>query len=136
MKDCIFCKIIKREIPAKIFYEDKYCLAFLDISPVNIGHTLVIPKTHFETIDQMKKEDLDKLTEAILKLSKGIMHIAEGLNVHQNNKPVAGQAVPHVHFHLIPRYSHDGYKFDWKLGKPVTEQQNKEFLDKIKTFLK
>ncbi|MBS3172445.1 HIT domain-containing protein, partial [Candidatus Woesearchaeota archaeon] len=72
MKDCIFCKIIKREIPAKIFYEDKYCIAFLDINPVNIGHTLIIPKTHFETIEQMKKEDLDKLTEAILKISKGI----------------------------------------------------------------
>nr|MBA4405271.1 HIT family protein [Nanoarchaeum sp.] len=136
MKDCIFCKIIKKEIPAKIFYEDKYCIAFLDVNPVNVGHTLIIPKTHFETINQMTKEDLDKLTEAILKLSKGIMCIADGLNVHQNNKPAAGQAVPHVHFHLIPRYSNDGYKFDWKLKKPVTEQENKEFLNKIKTFLK
>ena len=136
MKDCIFCKIIKREIPAKIFYEDKYCIAFLDINPVNIGHTLIIPKTHFETIEQMKKEDLDKLTEAILKISKGIMRISDGLNVHQNNKPVAGQVVPHIHFHLIPRYSYDNYKFDWKLQKPVTAEENKEFLNKIKTFLK
>ena len=103
MDNCIFCKIVGGEVSANKFYEDKHCIAFLDIDPVNIGHTLIISKRHFETIDQMDKIELDKLSEGILKISKGIMSIADGLNIQQNNKEVAGQAIPHVHFHLIPR---------------------------------
>ncbi|MCD4759621.1 HIT family protein [archaeon] len=136
MKDCIFCKIVNKEIPSKIIYEDEHALAFLDIEPVNVGHTLVVPKKHFETIDKMDKEEYDKLSEAILKISKGIMCLADGLNVMQNNKEIAGQAVPHVHFHLIPRYNDDGYRFDWKKDEDVTEKENNEFLEKIKSFLK
>lgn len=136
MKNCIFCKITKKEIPSEIYYEDEHALAFLDIDPVNVGHTLVIPKKHFETIYQMDKVELDKLSEAILKISKGIMNIADGLNVMQNNKEIAGQAVSHVHFHLIPRYKDDGYKFNWKRDDKVTKEENKEFLNKMESFLK
>lgn len=136
MADCIFCKIINGDIPANKFYEDRHCTAFLDIDPVNIGHTLIIPKKHFETIDQMNKVELDKLSEAMLKISKGIMHIADGLNIQQNNKVNAGQLVPHVHFHLIPRYKGDGYKFNWKRDEAVTIEENEEFLDKMQKFLK
>ena len=136
MEDCVFCKILKGEVPAKKYYEDEHAFAFLDNNPVNIGHTLVVPKKHFKTIDKMDKLELNKLSEAILKISRGIMKIADGLNIQQNNGKVSGQAVPHVHFHLIPRYKDDGYKFDWKLGKPVTEKHNNDFLKKIKSFLK
>lgn len=136
MKECIFCKIIKKEIPVKTYYEDKHSIAFLDINPVNVGHTLVIPKKHFETINEMNKVELDKLSEAILKISKGIMNISDGMNIMQNNNKVAGQVVPHVHFHLIPRYKNDGYKFNWKRGSKVTEKENEEFLNKMKSFLK
>jgi len=136
MKNCIFCKIISGEIPGRIFYEDEHAIAFLDIDPVNIGHTLVVPKKHFKTIDQMNKLELDKLSETILKLSRGILKVADGMNLMQNNNEVAGQAVPHVHFHLIPRYKNDGYKFSWKRGDKVTDKENKEFLNKMKTFLK
>jgi len=136
MDNCIFCKIVGGEVSANKFYEDKHCIAFLDIDPVNIGHTLIISKRHFETIDQMDKIELDKLSEAILKISKGIMSIADGLNIQQNNKEVAGQAIPHVHFHLIPRYKGDGYKFNWKRDEAVTIEENEEFLDKMQKFLK
>jgi len=136
MDNCIFCKIVGGEVSANKFYEDKHCIAFLDIDPVNIGHTLIISKRHFETIDQMDKIELDKLSEAILKISKGIMSIADGLNIQQNNKGVAGQAIPHVHFHLIPRYKGDGYKFNWKRDEAVTIEENEEFLDKMQKFLK
>ena len=136
MIDCIFCKIINGEIPSNKIYEDEHSFAFLDIDPVNIGHTLVIPKEHFATIDKMDKLELDKLSEAILKISKGIMNVADGLNIQQNNKEVAAQLVPHVHFHLIPRYNGDGYKFNWKKDEKVTEEENKEFLGKMQKFLK
>ena len=136
MEECIFCKIVNKEIPKEFIYEDEHCLAFFDIAPVNVGHMLVIPKKHFETIDGMGKEEYDRLSEAILKLSKGIMNVADGLNVMQNNRPVAGQEVPHVHFHLIPRYEDDGYRFNWKKDDGVTEEENQEFLGKIKSFLK
>ena len=136
MDNCIFCKIVGGEVSANKFYEDKHCIAFLDIDPVNIGHTLIISKRHFETIDQMDKIELDKLSEGILKISKGIMSIADGLNIQQNNKEVAGQAIPHVHFHLIPRYKGDGYKFNWKRDEAVTIEENEEFLDKMQKFLK
>ncbi len=135
MVDCVFCKIVKKEIPSTIVYEDEDVIAFLDIEPVNIGHTLVVPKKHFETIGEMEVEDLNKLNNAILKISKGILSIADGMNLMQNNRWVAGQEVPHVHFHLIPRYKEDGYKFNWARDEAVTEEENKEFLDKIKKFL-
>ena len=110
MGDCIFCKIIEGKISSKKVYEDENVLAFLDVSPVNIGHMLVIPKKHFETIDLMDDKSLCEINKVILRLSKGILKIYEGMNVMQNNGSVAGQEVPHVHFHLIPRHSGDGYK--------------------------
>ncbi len=136
MVDCVFCKIIKGNVPCKKVYEDRYAVAFLDADPANVGHTLVIPKKHFETIEHMKRSDFDGLSEAILKVGRGIMKISEGLNILQNNGKVAGQVVPHVHFHLIPRSKEDGYMFDWKKGKKITEEENDKFLKKIKSFLK
>jgi histidine triad (HIT) family protein len=133
MKDCIFCKFIKGEVPnGKVVYEDDYAYAFLDIEPLNLGHTLIVPKKHVETIDQMSSEDLAKLSKAIIKVSSSIMKLSDGLNILQNNKRVAGQAVPHVHFHLVPRYEGDGQKPEWKRKHSITDEQSKEFLDKIK----
>jgi len=136
MKDCIFCKIASGEIQAKKVYEDSDVVAFLDADPVNVGHMLVIPKKHFTKISDMSSNDLGKLMPAINKLSKAILKLADGLNVMQNNNKVAGQAIMHVHFHLIPRYEGDGYVFNWKHATGVTEKENEAFLKKIQTFLK
>lgn len=136
MEDCIFCKIINKEIEKEFIHEDNHTIAFFDRDPVNVGHMLVIPKKHFKTVDGMDKEEYDKLSESILKLSKGIMNIADGMNIQQNNNEVAGQVVPHVHFHLIPRYKGDGYKFNWKRDESVTDKETEDFLGKMKTFLK
>jgi histidine triad (HIT) family protein len=137
MKDCIFCKIISKELPNdKIIYEDEHALAFLDIDPLNIGHTLLIPKKHFETIDEMSAEEFSKLSDALTKVIKGISKLSDGLNLLQNNKKIAGQVIPHVHFHLIPRYKGDGHRPEWIRKANITENQSKEFLEKIKSFLK
>ena len=136
MKDCIFCKIIKKEIPSKVIYEDSHAMAFLDAEPLNIGHTLVVPKRHFQTIDEMPPKELEKISKAITKVSKGIMKVSDGMNILQNNNKIAGQLVPHVHFHLVPRYNGDGHIPEWKRDHSISEKQSDEFLKRIKSFLK
>ena len=116
--DCIFCKIIAGQIPSFKVYEDENVLAFLDIAPVNSGHTLVVPKKHFTNLEEISKDELCQLAVAIKKVGKAIKDGlgAEGYNVMENNDPIAGQIVPHLHFHVIPRRSGDGLKL-WPQGK-------------------
>jgi len=103
-RETLFTKIIKREIPSSIIYEDENILAFLDITPFEKGHTLVIPKKPYQTIMQMPKEEFLNLQEVVLKISKHFEKALNcGINIWQNNKKIAGQEVDHVHFHIIPR---------------------------------
>ncbi len=136
MKECIFCKIASGDIPSKKVYEDAHAFAFLDAEPLNIGHTLVVPKKHFETIDEMSAKELANMSKAIEKVSKGIMKLSDGMNILQNNNKIAGQVVPHVHFHLVPRYNGDGHVPEWDRKHNITGEQSNEFLGKIKSFLK
>ena len=103
---CVFCKIINKEIPSTVVYEDDAILAILDIQPETKGHTIVFPKTHYETIFDCPKGVLENLVSSIPNIAKGIMetHNASGVNILNNNYEVAGQSVPHIHFHIIPRY--------------------------------
>ena len=106
---CIFCKIVSGEIPADKIYEDESLLAFLDIAPVNPGHVLVIPKKHYENIEETPEEVLcwliKKVKEVGLAVKNGLG--VSGYNIVQNNGSVAGQVVPHLHFHIIPRKEND-----------------------------
>lgn len=104
---CIFCKIIKKEIPAHIVYEDEKVMAFLDISQVTKGHTLVIPKKHCETILDCDEDILAQMMQITQHLGKQIIDKfdAKGLHVLSNAYEIAGQTVPHFHIHLIPRYN-------------------------------
>ena len=114
MDDCIFCKIVKGEIPAaKVFESDKF-LAFLDISPANKGHALIIPKNHYVSLNEMPDEDGKEFGELQVKLAKEVMKAtnAEGFNVVNNNFEAAGQLVNHVHFHIYPRRKGDGLKIN------------------------
>ena len=132
MSDCIFCKIIKGEIPSSKVYEDDNCYAFLDIGPLSWGHTLIIPKKHYERITEMSPEEVAALTSVIPKLVSAVMKAtgAEGLNVLQNNGVIAGQAVDHLHFHLIPRVAGDGLGYRWK-AKEYPEGQMVSYHEKI-----
>ncbi|MBI5390460.1 HIT family protein [Candidatus Woesearchaeota archaeon] len=108
--ECIFCKIIAGKIPAAKIYEDRNVFAFLDIAPVNPGHILVIPKLHYETIPDTPPELLQKTMLVVRNLGDRVMNKlpCDGFNIICNNKPASGQAVPHVHFHIIPRHQGDG----------------------------
>jgi len=135
-KECVFCKIVKGDIPSAKLYEDENILAFLDIMPANKGHALVIPKKHYEVlvdipIDELEKlmDELKKITEAVIEATK-----AEGFNILMNNKKVAGQLVPHAHFHIVPRFSDDGLEFKWP-SKKYEEGEIEEYKEKIISFL-
>ena len=118
MEDCIFCKIAKGEIPAAKVYESDKFLAFLDISPCNKGHTLIIPKQHYVSLEEMPDEDGNEFGELQLKLAKSIMKAtnAEGFNLLLNNGKAAGQEVMHAHLHIQPRFSSDEFVYKWTHG--------------------
>ena len=100
MTDCIFCKIVKKEIPANIIYEDENFLAFLDINPVSYGHTLIVPKKHIIWMHEAN----DSLISEIFKLAKRIMlAIKNGMKSDYVQLSVVGKDVPHFHIHLKPR---------------------------------
>ena len=106
---CIFCKIINKEIPSKIVYEDELVLAILDLSQATYGHTLVMPKKHYENIYEIDDETLAHLIKIVKKLAIKIKNKlnAKGINILNNNETAAGQSVMHLHFHIIPRYDND-----------------------------
>ncbi len=129
---CIFCKIINGEIPSYKVYEDEYTLAFLDIGPVNPGHTLVIPKKHFANIEAADEKTLCRVINTVKKVGLSLkknLGVA-GYNILEANDPVAGQSVPHLHFHLVPRSENDGLNL-WPQKKNKAGEAE-EILKKIK----
>lgn len=115
MDDCLFCKIVAGQIPCTKVAEDENCLTFMDINPISPGHTLVIPKRHCEAIHEMSPEEAAHIGRCLPALAAAVKAAvgAEGLNVLQNNGTCAGQAVAHLHFHLIPRWPGDGLGYRW-----------------------
>jgi len=109
--DCVFCKIVAGKIPSTKLYEDKHVIAFLDIAPNNPGHTLVIPKDHFENIYTLPPETWCYVTLAAQKLAVAVRNgmDADGINIAMNNESTAGQEVSHAHVHVIPRFVGDGF---------------------------
>lgn len=112
MNQCLFCRIVSQEIPSYKIYEDQETIAFLDIQPVNPGHTLVIPKKHYANLEEIPEAELCQLIKTVKKigslLKKGLN--LKGYNLQVNNDPLAGQIIQHLHFHLTPRQPGDGLK--------------------------
>jgi histidine triad (HIT) family protein len=133
--DCIFCKIVNGELKSFQVYEDEHTLAFLDISPVNYGHTLVIPKKHFENLEAITEEELSLLANTVKKVGLAIIKGlgVEGYNVQVNNGSVAGQIIPHLHFHITPRTEGDSLEL-WTHGK-YADGESAEAMEKIKKEL-
>lgn len=117
-QDCMFCKIVAGEMPCHKVYENESVLAFLDIGPLSEGHILVIPKSHYEKVDQVVSDDLKDVILAVKKITVALVDAleCEGYNILCNNGKVAGQVVKHVHFHVIPRNSGDQVFTEWKAG--------------------
>ncbi len=110
-EDCIFCSIIRKEAPASRVYEDDRVVAFLSNRPVNEGHTLVVPKKHYENIYDIPEEEIAYLFKVVKRVAHAVRDAmaAEGIRVVQNNGWAAGQVVFHFHVHVIPMKPHEGF---------------------------
>ena len=117
--ECIFCKIIAGEIPATKIYEDDDMLVFMDIGPIIKGHALVIPKKHYDPVTDTPDEILARLHLTAKRIAQAQMNGlgADGVNIMQNNGEAAGQEVPHIHIHVIPRFRDDGHHWNWNAKK-------------------
>lgn len=132
MDNCIFCKIINKEMPATIIYEDDEFMAVFDKFPATLGHILVLPKNHFETIFKIPTDVSGKLFTLATKIAQHMettLNI-ESLNILQNNGEIAGQTIDHVHVHLIPRYKDDGVIIKSK-NEEISNEKINELLEQL-----
>ena len=129
---CIFCKVVAGEIPSYKVYENDKVFAFLDIRPVHPGHTLIVPKSHCLNIEEATPEILFEIISAVKIIGKMIKEKlgVPGYNLVVNNDPASGQVVPHLHFHVVPRYDKDGSSH-WK----NREYENGEAEETLKKLL-
>ena len=137
MADCIFCKIINNELPSYKIAETEHCIAFLDINPLNYGHTLIVPKAHYETIFDMD----EKLSGEIMQLGWKVANVInkslepDGMNLVQCNYKAGNQVVPHFHLHVIPRYKDDNLKLgSWEIV-PGEQEKLERVADQLKESL-
>lgn len=139
MSDCLFCKIVNGEIPAAKVYEDDDVLAFLDIAQVTKGHTLVIPKQHFENMYDLPSEAAAKLFAVVPNIANALKQQFQpvGMNLLNNTGKDAGQQIFHIHLHLVPRYGKgDGFGAVWKSHEAeYTPDLLQEMASTIKTTL-
>ena len=114
-KDCIFCKMVAGQIPVAKIYEDEVVFSFLDIGPISDGHTLVIPRQHFERLHDCPPQLLGEVASRIGRIAEAVTVAmgSDGYNVLCNNGRAAGQIVEHLHFHIIPRRTGDGVFNRW-----------------------
>jgi histidine triad (HIT) family protein len=133
MEDCIFCKIIKEEIPSSKVYEDDKVLAFLDVNPINRGHILVIPKVHQQFIADLDDLFLERMIVIAKKTSKALRESEikpEAVNLLLSDGEIAGQEIFHAHLHIIPRFKEDNFHFSFSNNeKPTREDLNKTAIE-------
>jgi histidine triad (HIT) family protein len=133
VKECVFCKIIRGEIPCCKVYEDDLILAFLDIAPFNIGHTVIIPKDHQNSITTLDEIYANRIIKIAPKIGVALMRTinAEGFNLFLNNGSVAGQTVWHCHMHVLPRFAGDKVVISSEPMKYDSMEQMSELAEKL-----
>lgn len=132
MSQCIFCKIIAGEIPAAKIYEDELVLAFLDIGPINFGHTLVIPKEHHESSATIPEATAGRMFRVGSRIGIALKRKFEyeAFNLHLADGTAAGQVVMHAHLHVVPRGVEDGFRWNWR-QLSYKEGELKEFAEEL-----
>lgn len=124
MSECVFCRIVARQIPASVVDEDEHALAFMDLGQVNPGHVLVVAKPHSENLFGLEAAQAAGIARATLRVAHAIWSAfaPQGLSVYQANGKAAGQTVFHYHVHLVPRYENDGMALTWPVKNPPREK--------------
>ena len=132
-EDCIFCGIVKGEIPCYRLYESELALAFLDINPVTRGHALVVPKRHVEKLSQLSGQEVGEVFTTAAKLAEASLGAldAKGANLWVNQGRVAGQVVDHFHVHVVPRYAEEDLKIEVR-GEKLSDSEMRSIAEKIK----
>ena len=132
MSQCIFCKIIAGEIPAAKIYEDELVLAFLDIGPINFGHTLVIPKEHHESSATIPEATAGRMFRVGSRIGIALKRKFEyeAFNLHLADGTAAGQVVMHAHLHVVPRGVEDGFRWNWR-QLSYKDGELKEFAEEL-----
>jgi len=132
---CLFCDILDGKKDGHFLYEDDSHVAFLDRYPIDVGHSLVLPRKHHEKITDMTPEDVGTVFALVPKIAKAILDAtnADAFSIGQNNGRAAKQIVPHVHIHIIPRYNHKGTV--WTKRQISNDNDLSELAKKIRTFL-
>lgn len=135
--NCIFCKIIEKSIPNAIIYENNKFLVFMDKYPINHGHTLIVPKDHFNNILDMPLDLVGELYSLVPQIAKAVITTldGDGFNVNQNNGRSANQIVPHVHVHIVPRFSIEKIKGSWPTRKIAKIEELENLAEQIKLNL-
>ena len=135
--NCLFCRIVAGESPSTRVYEDADTLAFMDIGPIIKGHTLVIPKKHYDPITQTPEDVLAKVMVVVRKIAQAQVNglKADGVNVLNANGEAAGQQVPHIHFHVVPRFKTDGHHWNWAAKKYDSLDEMKKMAEEIRKAL-
>lgn len=130
--NCVFCKVVAGELPSRKIYENSDVLVFLDINPINMGHSLVIPKKHYDNIYETPEDTLANMITVAKIASRAIKAAmkADGVNVIMNNDSTAGQIIFHSHMHVIPRFENDGFG-QWKSKGPYAGDEASVVTDKI-----
>ncbi len=122
--NCVFCRIMKKEIPASVVYEDEQTLAFMDLGQVNPGHVLVALKAHAENIYALDDAQAAAVFRSAAHVARAIRAVfaPQGLSIYQANGTPAGQTVLHLHIHLVPRHDGDGMALSWPVKNPPREK--------------
>jgi histidine triad (HIT) family protein len=138
MRDCIFCKIVNGQIPAIKIYEDELVIAFLDIAPINPGHTLVISKEHHESCATIPEQVAGRMFKVGSRIGVAIKRALDydGFNLHLADGQCAGQVVMHGHLHIVPRGAQDGFHWNWRQKKYENDAERQEVAGKILAKLK
>ena len=131
--NCVFCKIVARQIPATVVHEDEHTLAFMDLGQVNPGHVLVAARAHVENIYGLDDAQACALMRTAARVARAIRDafLPEGLSVYQANGKTAGQTVFHFHIHLLPRHEDDGMALTWPVKNPPRDRLE-EYAAKIR----
>jgi len=137
MADCVFCKIVAKQIPASVVYEDGDTLAFMDLGQVNPGHVLVAAKAHAENVYALDDAQAAAVFRTVAKVARSVRDAfaPQGLSIYQANGKAAGQTVFHFHMHLVPRYENDGMNLTWPVKNPPRDKLE-EAAAKIRTRLR
>jgi histidine triad (HIT) family protein len=138
LSPCVFCSIIKGHSPVAEIYEDVNFLVLMDKYPINVGHTLIIPRIHYDNLLLMPPKDVGRLYSLVPLIAKAVVSAvnADGFNVGQNNGKAANQIVPHVHVHIVPRFNDDSPNGKWPVRRVGSYEELLNIAEKIRSCLK